>query len=851
MYPRTARIPRRLTLAVGIALAMTLASLGAASLGAASPTATAPSVLAAAAPAAAAQASAAPPVDRAGAPSAVTLASGATVARVAVGFRHTCALTTGGGVQCWGANDYGQLGRGSRGAASGSPQWVSGLRAGVTQLSAGEDHTCVRLSAGGVRCWGLNAYGMIGDASTRDAPAPVTPRGLGSGVREVSAGGLQTCALRTTGAVLCWGWNGSGGIGDGTTTDRLVPTRVGGLTTALAAITTGNTYACARTTAGRVWCWGGSQWLAGTGEYFAVTQPRLIASLRGVRSMVARLDRTCALTSAGATWCWGGPRHLGDGSYYESPVPVPVETLGAGSTSQISPGHQTTCVVSAAGGVKCWGLSAPELGDLSFGTAGVLGRWQPIPIPGLAAGVVLVEDNYSHRCAVTRTKRLLCWGRNAEGQLGRAPTGGTSATPGVTDESTELARPGSAAGSAGAAPGSTQSAVPSTPTASAWRPAGYPADGSAGAVAGGVRVPRALPQTPSTGARTAVPSRELPAVAEVAVGGRHACARVSGGGLWCWGSNFDGQLGIPGEFDADRPKPVPGLSGVTDVSAGDSTTCAVVSARVWCWGRNYNHEVSPRDDAYLPAPERHPGIAETVQQVAAGRSHTCALTTGGGVWCWGSNALGGLGNGSPSDSATPVRPIGLTSGVAALSENGECALMVGGQVRCWGWVTNRQPIQRTPKVVPLPRAATAITKDNVGCAVLTGGAVHCWGENRFGWAGVGTLDTITRPRQVVGLGSGVVAVATGSGQSCAVLASGGTRCWGDNSGGIGNLATFWAAVPVPARGVGSAATSVSVGGVGCVRTASAQVWCWGWDADGLLGDGPASAPFSRVPVRAG
>src|SRR5262245_18033461 len=139
-------------------------------------------------------------------------ASAATVVSVAPGYDHTCAVTTGGGLRCWGGNGSGQLGNGST-VASATPVNVSGLSSEVAAVSVGVQYSCALTTAGGVRCWGAGTSGQLGDGQQASSSTPVTPTGLGSGVRSVSAGYAHACALLDDGTVRCWGANGQGPLG--------------------------------------------------------------------------------------------------------------------------------------------------------------------------------------------------------------------------------------------------------------------------------------------------------------------------------------------------------------------------------------------------------------------------------------------------------------------------------------------------------------------------------------------------------------------------------------------------------------------------------------------------------------
>jgi len=147
------------------------------------------------------------------------------VKAVSAGGWHTCAITFAGGVSCWGSNSYGQLGDGTT-VSKGAPTPVHGLDSGIFAISAADLYTCAVTSEGGATCWGSNISGELGDGSTTNQPVPVVVWGPLSDVAAISAEGGHTCALISDGTARCWGSNGVGKLGNGTSENSLVPVQV-------------------------------------------------------------------------------------------------------------------------------------------------------------------------------------------------------------------------------------------------------------------------------------------------------------------------------------------------------------------------------------------------------------------------------------------------------------------------------------------------------------------------------------------------------------------------------------------------------------------------------------------------
>ena len=343
---------------------------------------------------------------------------------IAAGGYHTCALASNGTVRCWGDNTTGQLGVGTS-AQRLAPVQVAGLGSDIQADAAKGAFSCALTPAGGVKCWGDNSHGELGDGTLMQRRTPVAVAGLGSGVRSIATGDLHTCAVTTAGAVLCWGSNIYGQLGDGTTTQRQTPVPVAGLGSGVRSIAAGGNHTCAVTTAGAVFCWGDNiSGQVGDGTTLKRTTPVVVSGQgSGVQSIALGFYHSCALSTGGAVSCWGynAVGAIGDGSTgddnHNRLTPVPVTGLGSG-VREIAAGYEHTCAVTTAGAVQCWGWNPHgQLGDNSTTT-----RLTPVPVAGLSSGVQDLAGGVFHTCAMVAGNAVFCWGSNAVMQLGDGTT---------------------------------------------------------------------------------------------------------------------------------------------------------------------------------------------------------------------------------------------------------------------------------------------------------------------------------------------------------------------------------------------------------------------------------------------
>lgn len=352
---------------------------------------------------------------------------------IAGGESHTCALQGSGGAKCWGSG--GLLGNGTY---DNSNIPTSALLADAIAISAGSGHTCALGNAGGVKCWGPSfAQGQLGNGGAAPSPSPTDVHGVGdvgllSGIRAIGVGFSHTCAVTDAGGIKCWGSNVGGVLGDGTTDTRFTPVDVVGvggvgLLSDVKAVAAGYNHTCALTNAGGVKCWGSNSSFGqlGDGTFVDSLTPVNVSGLTsGAVAIGAGAIHTCAVLSDGGVKCWGrGAEGQVGNNTFNSSIGAPLDVVGVGNVGLLSGisaldlGYYHTCALANDGGVLCWGFNSDgEIGDGTTTSTSV-----PIAVSGISGASAVGVGSY-HSCAVTNAGVVKCWGRNNSGQLGDGTT---------------------------------------------------------------------------------------------------------------------------------------------------------------------------------------------------------------------------------------------------------------------------------------------------------------------------------------------------------------------------------------------------------------------------------------------
>lgn len=358
-------------------------------------------------------------------------------------------------------------------------------------------------------------------------------------------------------------------------------------------------------------------------------------------------------------------------------------------------------------------------------------------------------------------------------------------------------------------------------------------------------------------------------------GSSYFCALSRAGSVFCWGRNDTGQLGIgttedigddPGELPITR---VNLRATATAISAGGSQTCALLAGgEIACWGAVADDIIGDAPGE-MPPPPVPLGDGEPVQVTTAG-SHTCALIDNGDVRCWGRGVLGTLGHGGTDDiiptvqAPAPDVDLGALEPATIACGLSSCCASEGTEVLCWGSnssgmlgtgatpdvVIGDEPGEMPPDPVGVNvlLEAASLSVELSACEVTTMGDVRCWGSNSAGQLGTGDTASVFGgagdfPVQV-DVGSSTVALVSGVQGLCVLSNTGDIRCLGTGFEGANGAGTGDAIgddpgevpptpleLPAPAIVIGSASYA------SCAWLENSELWCWGRNDFGQLGQG--------------
>ena len=744
------------------------------------------------------------------------------IVQVSSGSTHTCALHSNGDVLCWGEGVEGRLGNDTEDSTDYPVYVVDGDSSanhlsGIVQIDTGSLHTCALNSEGKVLCWGSGGSGQLGNDAEdfKDHPVYVVDGEDSedhlSGIVQIGAGSNHTCALKSNGKVLCWGYGFFGQLGNGGGAKKDHPTHVvdvsGGTNhlSGIVQISLGDTHTCALKSNGEVLCWGnGGSGRLGNDALAAIDYPVYVVDgdssanhLSGIVQISTGLFHTCALKSNGGVVCWGAGSNGQLGNDGATNKDHPVNTVdGDDSTDhlsgivQISSGFLHTCALKLNGEVLCWGNG----GNGRLGNDEATGKDHPVSVVDGHESSDALNVGSFHR-------GYFCDGEQCV--LESVTLSSTKTYPHVIEVSgggeseVIVYRDANCRNSIGGVTGTGEVAVPSLNDG--FHPFFFKHEGSRCSSSFFIYD---LDQTPPSNFAGSIPIEKT-----VELGGAAATAQVDG-------------LGEEESFTIYRDRGC--IEAVSERVAASGEAMQMVDAAVDVPGQ---HQLYMRafDDLGNPSPcqavtGRHTVLNQRslfLGTIAGGSYHTCALNSGGEVLCWGYGGNGRLGNDAEDKKDHPVYVVAgdgsanHLSGIIQISlgQRYSCALDSGGEVSCWGLGTSGQlgndgiidknhPVHVVDGENSLDHLGDVVQISTGGthaCVLNSGGEVLCWGNGAYGQLGNDANgDSYYRdyPVHVVeGEGSSnhlgdIVQISAGTFHTCALKSNGEALCWGYGAGGV-------------------------------------------------------------------
>lgn len=671
------------------------------------------------------------------------------------------------------------------------------------------------------------------------------------------------------------------------------------------SLSVGGSHSCALSNEGKAYCWGeGDAGQLGAGALTTGATPQLVDTVpletppeveeegggeepeeefvpfRAFRSLAAGKNHSCGLDLLGRAFCWGEGQEgqLGNSELLskQEPVAVNVTDLKAAgfiNFRSLAAGANHTCGVTAQGAAYCWGQAKKGQLGYSFGDFSDLEEFEPesAPVPVSTSSLTGTKRFLSlaagadHTCGLTFERDIYCWGDPAHGRLGESyaepqPLPVLVDTSGLTDHRSFMKL----------VTGDHHTcALSARGRIYCW------GQGGQGQLGAGLE-DAAQPQLVDTSHL-----QEVAVFKDVAAGGQHTCGLSGAGKVYCWGQGSSGQLGAGAVESSPLPLEVLSLDSIVEISAGGDHSCALrADGRGFCWGSGESGQLGSgaltSSSSALAVDLSALRSKGSLKQAALGASHSCAVSAGAKVYCWGDGAQGRLGNGgatsrlAPAEISLRAQDLGAQFVAVGAGTDHSCGLAASGEIFCWGRNNFGQlgvggfVDSLTPQKISTSEIAdfSGFKALSVGgfhaCALDARGQVHCWGYGIYGQIGDGTNSNRTRPTLVntedLAQWSGFTDLGAGDLHSCAVSADGGAYCWGYGANGRmghGNLAdkTFPTAVSTDLLESFLGFQKIRPGKEHtCGTTLEGGAYCWGSAVQGQLGDGERSAKMLPVAV---
>ena len=592
---------------------------------------------------------------------------------------------------------------------------------------------------------------------------------------------------------------------------------------------------------------------------------------------------TCAIAQDGTLWCWGS-NHRGEsglGDLERSSIPQQVGEEDDWESIAADVWH--TCGIRNGGELWCWGANL--LGGLGLGDdyeevhtphrVGEESDWREISVGvptcgirddgslwcwgknanenepeqvGTAEDWDSISTNYGHACALKDDQSLWCWGSNGSGQLGLGDNTTRDAPQRVDGNSWRSVSAGE----------NYTCAIQEDRSLWCW------GNGEHGNLGLTDREDRDSPTRVGD-------ADDWSAISTAVLNFSRATCGIRGSGeeqsLWCWGSLMRGQSGISLGADSRTSPEQRGEVGQWDsISVGNNHGCAITGeSELKCWGLQSGGQLGTGVRAGVYIEPVALDTAETFDEIDASISgvghHGCAISTEGALWCWGSGTSGKLGVGDLDSRKSPVQ-VGdeLNWHHISVSSSHTCGVRDDGTLWCWGSSFSGQlgngdaddePFSSPEQVGFDTNWRIVTSQSNSNCALRDNGTLWCWGQNNSGELGPGDENQVLTPQAVGDDESGDwTSLSMGHRYACGI-SDGELWCWGQN--GRGQLGQGDDVSHDELRQVGDHGdwSSVSAGNYHTCAIRNGQLYCWGHNNYGQLGQGAGADEEIWEPTRVG
>ncbi|MGE9745855.1 RCC1 domain-containing protein [Bdellovibrio bacteriovorus] len=655
------------------------------------------------------------------------------------------------------------------------------------------DHTCYIDSLGDLYCFGNSGYKNLGHNSYTSSTTPI--KVPSSNIKKAAVGIYFTCFIDSSDQVQCFGKNDDAELGQPISFSNGIPTVYASITKAL-DIAAGNKIACAIDEVSgtrSVKCWGKTESASSHVPVTITGLPSDIQSISVNGSITADVRHGCGLSEQGLVYCWGSNFRSRRGLASGAVTWTTANYVGLPVKAvKVQAGTDTSCALGEDKKLYCWGSGLPN----ATNSHQYQESYVPVQLDNFGDTITDFQLTELASCAVTTSSNIKCWGINSLGEMGN---------------------------------GQTASAM----------------QGTALNVAGSFDKYKQL----ATGVFT-------------------TCALKSNNTVTCWGNNDYGQLGNGSHSTYSRPHYTLPISNVKKVVGQNIHFCALTTGgSVYCWGSNWSGRIGnnatalPTDVVLTPylIPNTYPnstaGLPSGIKDISVGYNHSCAVTSEGGVTCWGNNSAGELGHPSIGSAFSYPQMIpSLSTGVesVALGINATCAVKNNAttkQVYCWGWNRNRVlgpsavALNASTEVPQLIDTITTTKEVKVFISFETACYIHdgttkCWGyRSTFKGMPANVPDGtyITTPTAIPEL-AGATDLHLNPYSGCALMSTGKAKCWGTDYSRIFSTSISWIGTPVePPALQNSQVTAIALGTTyssagpihACAITSLGDLKCWG------------------------